>query len=462
MCILHKSISFRYISSHMNRINYRHYVNICFRNDDVPERYSVERFIERDLEATEKNDNLETNDGHSDVDSISTDDSDDDDIFRLAYNFYMYVVNCVADFLASCFHFVSPDVLTLEATISWVQHLFGHIGYNKLDQYVNLNEIAAEENAQLHDNNDYHDINDDNSSDSSKNDQGYRETDKNNENDDEDVHVEKEENSEEVVVDVRNVSDSDSDNISDEDKFDVSKGFEATDHLRLQQRTGRMHPFENKGKVMNHSNISKKDTETRGAVTTASAVSIAASAPPVATVSDRFKYKSAIFDAFRHNKDEEYIEALAWMEKQKRVIPTYYVLCQMVSAEMNEGMHKCLRIKSNAISALLTIVAYLVPLSHLFTGVGIIYWFIVAEKYLIFLLVCAGIWTKQCVDGYDLNGESLTGLEDVEYNNDNDPDYKKRGFYVFVTEACEQNEGIFDMYLCMSFDAQLNLINSIN
>ena len=118
----------------------------------------------------------------------------------------------------------------------------------------------------------------------------------------------------------------------------------------------------------------------------------------------------------------------------------------MVIAEMNENIRRYIRVKSNVISALLTIMVYLMPFSHLLTGVGLIYWYIVAEKYVIFLLVCAGIWTKQCVDGYDLDGESLTGLEDVEYNNDNDPDYKLRGFHLFVNEACQQNEGVFYIY----------------
>ena len=420
----------------------------------------MERFIERNLEDSEQNINdvaPPTNDGNSDTDSVSTDNSVDYNIFRFVRNSFLYLVRCVVAFLAGFFHSVAPDVLTLEATISWVQHLFGHIGYNRLDKYVNLDgALCDEKEAHLHndndddiDDNDYHNINDcnDDSSDSSVSSQDNRERDKNNENAYKAVNAENNEHNEEVIVDVRNVSDSDSDNISDEDKFDVSKGFEATNHLRLQQRPGRIHPFDNKGKSTKSSNKSKKNTETRSAATTVTAIPIAASAPPVATASDRFKYKSAILDAFRHDIDEEYMETLAWIEKQKRVIPTYYILCQMVSAEMNERIHKCFRIKNNAISALLAIVAYLIPFSHLFTGVGLIYWYIVAEKYVIFLLVCAGVWTKQCVDGYDLNGESLTGLEDVEYNNDNDPDYKNRGFYVFVTQACQRNQGMFEMYV---------------
>ena len=45
---------------------------------------------------------------------------------------------------------------------------------------------------------------------------------------------------------------------------------------------------------------------------------------------------------------------------------------------------------------------YLVPIGHVFTEIGVIYWYIVVEKYVIFLFVCTGFWTEQCVEGYDM------------------------------------------------------------
>ena len=80
-----------------------------------------------------------------------------------------------------------------------------------------------------------------------------------------------------------------------------------------------------------------------------------------------------------------------------------------------------------------------------------------------FLFVSVGIWVKPCVDGYDLNGESLAGLEDVEYNNDNDSDHNLRGFSLFVTDSIEWGFGavLLSILLLLLLSALLSSISHL-
>lgn len=77
---------------------------------------------------------------------------------------------------------------------------------------------------------------------------------------------------------------------------------------------------------------------------------------------------------------------------------------------------------------LVTLPLSFITLFQLCTEVGIVHWLIVTEKYLIFFLVSAGIWTDQCVAGYDLMNAMNFTLGDVDIRNDDfDVDYTFRG-----------------------------------
>lgn len=61
------------------------------------------------------------------------------------------------------------------------------------------------------------------------------------------------------------------------------------------------------------------------------------------------------------------------------------------------------------------------------TEVGLLFWFIALEKYFIFLLVSLGIWSDQCVDGYNLDLLSKKKIDEgVKFNNTNDPNFEYR------------------------------------
>ena len=361
----------------------------------MPVSYSVDTFIEQEMEQIERDKEKK---GSQSQDSSSSDNADAAATGGSGCNWRA---------ISSVPSLFSPDLWILQFTISWILHLFKGLGHNKLDKYVSLEEKGEEMN--------------DNSSDSDSSD-----SDGNEDQDADKVKKDDNEGGDEVaIVDMSNASDADSDVGSDEDKFDASAGVVAIDKL-LSQRTGACPSPKMTSK--NTKNKKKDGTSEHIAATTT-------------PVSDRFEYKSAIFDLFRRNKDEELVETLAWIDKQKRGIPTYYMLCRMVKAEMIRTISNVFGVKHEALSFFLSVIAYLIPFSHVLTGVGVLNWFLVAEKYLIFLFVSVGIWVKPCVDGYDLNGESLAGLEDVEYNNDNDPDHNLRGFYMFVTESIEGGFG---------------------
>ena len=158
-----------------------------------------------------------------------------------------------------------------------------------------------------------------------------------------------------------------------------------------------------------------------------------------------FKYKSALLDQLRMGAKLELIEKLVWLEKQKLVIANYIVLCRMVHEEMIRNIKEYFKLENLwilfIVRCLSVSLAYLVPWPfHFTTQVGVVYWFIVVEKYKIFLYVCMGIWTKQCFDGYNLGGDSLAGLEDIEYDDETDPLYERRGFIQYIKSRNVQVE----------------------
>ena len=376
----------------------------------MPVSYSVDTFIEQEMEQIERDKEKK---GSQSQDSSSSDNADAAATGGSGFNWKA---------ISSVPSLFSPDLWILQFTISWILHLFKGLGHNKLDKYVSLEEKGEEMND-----------NDDNSSSSSSSNNNSSDSDGNEDQDADKVKKDDDGEGDEVaIIDISNASDVDSDVGSDEDKFDVNASVIAIDKL-LSQRTGAYPSPKIASKNTKNKRKKKKKKKKDGA-----SEHIASATTPV---SDRFEYKSAIFDLFRRNKDEELVETLAWIDKQKRGIPTYYMLCRMVKAEMIRTISNVFGVKHEALSFFLSVIAYLIPFSHVLTGVGVLNWFLVAEKYLIFLFVSVGIWVKPCVDGYDLNGESLAGLEDVEYNNDNDPDHNLRGFYMFVTESVEGGFG---------------------
>ena len=61
-----------------------------------------------------------------------------------------------------------------------------------------------------------------------------------------------------------------------------------------------------------------------------------------------------------------------------------------------------------------------IPVGHLCTRVGRCIWSIVIRKYWIFLKVCLGIWTDECIIAYNLRDERLLRIDDeIDVGEDN-------------------------------------------
>ena len=111
----------------------------------MPVRYSVDTFIEQEMEQTERD--KEEKKGSQSQDSSSSDNADAAATGGSGFNWKA---------ISSVPSLFSPDLWILQFTISWILHLFKGLGHNKLDKYVSLEEKGEEMND-----------NDDNSSSSS-------------------------------------------------------------------------------------------------------------------------------------------------------------------------------------------------------------------------------------------------------------------------------------------------------
>ena len=140
------------------------------------------------------------------------------------------------------------------------------------------------------------------------------------------------------------------------------------------------------------------------------------------------------FGDLRDNEKED------WLKQQRRALPTYRDLCRMIQISVEKRVCNAWNIPYNekgfirrCISFMIIIFSYFIPLLHLFSEEGWVHWFLVFEKYFILLLVCIGVWTNQCIEGYGLDeSESIyESLKDIPYiwDDENDPLYHRRGLY---------------------------------
>lgn len=100
---------------------------------------------------------------------------------------------------------------------------------------------------------------------------------------------------------------------------------------------------------------------------------------------------------------------LGWKELHSNNLPTYYKLCKCVAHELiGKYVHR-----SNIIAVGLIYFFAFVGIAQFFTNIGQQSWQLVSKKYLLFILVCAGIWTPEAVVGYGLE-QILTDYVDKD------------------------------------------------
>merc|ERR1711968_252253 len=93
----------------------------------------------------------------------------------------------------------------------------------------------------------------------------------------------------------------------------------------------------------------------------------------------------------------------SWLKRQVDSLPSYYDFCTRVHMDLYEVCKvKGYNTLNKAVWLLLWPSIYLFPVGHLFAEIGVVYWFVVIEKYVIFLCVCTGFWTENCVEGYNI------------------------------------------------------------
>jgi hypothetical protein len=115
---------------------------------------------------------------------------------------------------------------------------------------------------------------------------------------------------------------------------------------------------------------------------------------------DKMQHAKVMSSMFRPHSEEE---NNSWLKIQADSLPSYYEFCNRVHMDLYQMCNIQGASNSNKfIWWILCPFVYLVPIGHVFTEIGVIYWYIVVEKYVIFLFVCTGFWTEQCVEGYDM------------------------------------------------------------
>ena len=140
---------------------------------------------------------------------------------------------------------------------------------------------------------------------------------------------------------------------------------------------------------------------------------------------NKSRAKTEIKNIYRIDDDENY--ANEWKTRCENSLPKYVSLCREVYRELSSRWcdkfcrfceKGCMSRESNRtgdyygniimfilvklLQYFASFLSYGFPIGHLFTEIGIVYWYVVVEKLFIFCLVCSGVWFDQCLEAYDL------------------------------------------------------------
>ena len=125
-------------------------------------------------------------------------------------------------------------------------------------------------------------------------------------------------------------------------------------------------------------------------------------------VAEKKVIDSVIMEQFKvfYKEDRRPSEILEWTHRNRSSLPKYISLCRLTFEELEDRAVYGLYLENeyfiSFLRGLFFVITYVFPIGHFFTAIGLAYWYIVVEKYFIFLLICLGIWTDQCVEGYDM------------------------------------------------------------
>ncbi len=90
---------------------------------------------------------------------------------------------------------------------------------------------------------------------------------------------------------------------------------------------------------------------------------------------------------------------MGWKELHSNNIPTYYKLCKCVVNEIITHNH--VQTNNYFVIGLIDVLAF-IGIAQFATDIGQQSWQLVLKKYILFIRVCAGIWTPEAVVGYGL------------------------------------------------------------
>ena len=119
------------------------------------------------------------------------------------------------------------------------------------------------------------------------------------------------------------------------------------------------------------------------------------------TVALKSKGASVILSQFKvmYAADMHEWEHFEWRRRHYHNLPKYLSLCREVYRELVYRIYVLFKIKANhkfllaMVEFIVFVVSYGLPIGHLLTEIGIVYWYVVVEKIFIFFLVCIGVWT---------------------------------------------------------------------
>ena len=165
----------------------------------------------------------------------------------------------------------------------------------------------------------------------------------------------------------------------------------------------------------------------------------------------RFSHKSIIWSPYRKGTPDEFA---AWVKRNDDSMPTYFVLCHIVYLTMMQAFMSIVGTGNSAWIMLIDlpfikkipevlafIVAYLLPGGHIFSSCGRAMWWIVAKKIYIYILVCLGVWTDDCVVGYDLENESKLRIkEDIDASADSMEDHSEHDDATLLTRMNSKHD----------------------
>ena len=145
-------------------------------------------------------------------------------------------------------------------------------------------------------------------------------------------------------------------------------------------------------------------------------------------VNSSYHFPTPLLSPYRCSKKKEDQE---WIRISQSRMPSYFELSEMVHDEMTRAAVKFAQCEEESylcklIHRVSSVSSYFI-FCHLFTEVGAVHWFVVFEKYIIFIFVSFGVWNDRCVDSYDLENETKKKIDEFnEFNDTNDPNHEFR------------------------------------